>query len=146
AAGGQGAPLVPAFHRAFFRKQDCDRVVINIGGMSNITVLSRDETLPVAGFDTGPGNVLMDCWTQKVLGKPFDDNGQWAATGQSDEDLLQHFLDEPYFTMPAPKSTGRELFNADWLTEKLLSFRRELQPENVQATLLSLTASSLAAT
>lgn len=144
AAGGQGAPLVPAFHKHLLHNPKTDRVVVNIGGMSNITVLCKDGIIPVQGHDTGPGNVLMDCWIQKSKGLPYDEGGAWAAQGDSHEGLLSHFLSEPYFALQPPKSTGRELFNADWLTEKLLSFGAPVSPEDVQATLVMLTVRTIA--
>lgn len=140
AAGGQGAPLVPAFHQAVFHSQVIDRVVVNIGGMANITWLpSSGETL---GFDTGPGNVLIDAWALQHLGKAYDANGDWAASGIVDSDLLQKLLAHTFFNQPAPKSTGREAFNVEWLTPQLAE--KTLSPADVQATLLALTAHSIA--
>ena len=140
AAGGQGAPLVPAFHQAIFHSQTLDRVVVNIGGMANITWLPQSgETL---GFDTGPGNVLMDAWTLRHLGKAYDANGDWAASGTLDLELLDRLLAHPFFTQLAPKSTGREAFNLDWLHAEIAQKARS--PEDIQATLLALTAQSIA--
>lgn len=141
AAGGQGAPLVPAFHAAILRSADHPRVVVNIGGMANISVLPSDAQQAVLGFDTGPGNVLMDGWIQNQLGKGWDENGGWAAQGTVDEVLLQRLLDEPFFRQPPPKSTGRELFHAGWLLGKLGGNERAV---DVQATLCELTARSIA--
>ena len=111
AAGGQGAPLVPAFHAAVFRGDE-PRAVVNIGGIANVTLLpQRGSTEPVRGFDTGPGNTLLDAWCERNTGKPFDEGGAWGATGSVNEALLSRMFAEPYFSQPAPKSTGRELFN-----------------------------------
>jgi len=140
AAGGQGAPLVPAFHAAILRSSDHPRVVVNIGGMANISVLMSDENGAVTGFDTGPGNVLMDSWTQRHTDKAWDEKGQWAAQGKIDEVLLQKLLAEPYFHQAPPKSTGREQFNDVWLTAQL---DRDIPAEDVQSTLCELTARSI---
>ncbi len=117
AAGGQGAPLVPAFHAALFQDPDIHRVVVNIGGIANVTDLPPRGT--VGGFDTGPGNVLMDNWSARHRGMPFDVNGAWAAQGRVDSSLLTALLAEPYFAVTPPKSTGRDLFNAGWLDAML---------------------------
>lgn len=138
AAGGQGAPLVPLFHDAVFRDGRLHRVVVNIGGIANATFL-RPGAL-VTGFDTGPGNVLMDAWVNRHLGKPFDRDGRWAATGLVQDSLLKRLLDEPYLAAPPPKSTGRELFHEDWLAARL---QDGLRPADVQATLLEFTARSI---
>jgi anhydro-N-acetylmuramic acid kinase len=140
AAGGQGAPLVPAFHQAVFHSSAMDRVVVNIGGMANITWLpSLGETL---GFDTGPGNVLMDAWIFKNLGKPYDANGAWAASGTVNTSLLSRLLAHPFLQQTAPKSTGREAFNIEWLEAELAGL--VIAPADVQTTLLALTAESIA--
>ena len=141
AAGGQGAPLVPAFHQAIFNAPGHARVLANIGGISNISVLHADGT--VTGYDTGPGNALMDGWILQHQGQPYDADGAWAATGKVLPALLADLLNDPYFDLPAPKSTGRDLFHADWLQAKL-AHHRGAQPADVQATLTQLTASSLA--
>ncbi len=141
AAGGQGAPLVPAFHEAAFGKPATARVVVNIGGIGNISVLHGDGR--VTGFDTGPGNVLMDLWIGRHLGKPYDEDGAWAAGGSVHGPLLEALLDEPYFHQPAPKSTGRDLFHDQWLNGKLASFGG-LAPQDVMATLTRLTAVTIA--
>jgi anhydro-N-acetylmuramic acid kinase len=141
AAGGQGAPLVPAFHEARFGKPKQLRVVVNIGGIGNISVLHGDGR--VSGYDTGPGNVLMDLWVARHTGRPYDENGAFAAAGRVDEQLLDILLDEPYFRQPPPKSTGRDLFHADWLDGKLAQ-RPDLAPADVQATLTRLTAVTIA--
>ena len=141
AAGGQGAPLVPAFHQALFNAPGQTRVVANIGGISNISVLQADGT--VTGYDSGPGNALMDGWILHHQGQPYDADGAWAASGKVIPALLSELLNEPYFALPAPKSTGRDLFHADWLAGKLAAYPDAL-PVDVQATLTQLTAASLA--
>lgn len=141
AAGGQGAPLVPAFHRAIFHSNAVDRVIVNIGGMANITWLPTSGT--VCGFDTGPGNVLMDLWTREWQGKSYDADGQWAASGQTITELIDLFLEEPFFTLPHPKSTGRESFNRTWLHNHLAKLSYKPEAQDVQASLLELTAISI---
>jgi anhydro-N-acetylmuramic acid kinase len=139
AAGGQGAPLVPAFHDHVLRHPDIHRVIVNIGGISNLTNLPpRDAT---SGFDCGPGNLLMDAWCMQHLGKPYDDNGAWAASGKVLPALLEQMLTEPFFALPPPKSSGRDLFNMAWLQSKL---QGNEVAANVQATLLELTCRSIA--
>jgi anhydro-N-acetylmuramic acid kinase len=140
AAGGQGAPLVPAFHQALFGVPGQTRVVVNIGGISNISVISDER---VDGFDTGPGNVLLDAWIKAHQGKDYDADGAWGATGTVNPALLAAFLAEPYFALPAPKSTGRDLFHAEWLDQALSAFS-SVAPQDVQATLCALTAQSVA--
>jgi len=147
AAGGQGAPLVPAFHRAVFHDPTQDRAVLNLGGMANITALPRDPAAAVMGFDTGPGNVLMDTWAQEVMQTPFDQEGNWAASGQILPTLLRSMSKDPYFDRPPPKSTGREYFHRAWLQRhmeaaKLGAITPELAAD-VQATLCELTASTV---
>ena len=139
AAGGQGAPLVPAFHAAVFGSPSHERAILNIGGIANITMLPRRDG--IIGFDTGPGNLLMDAWASRHLGQRYDANGEWAASGKVIEDLLSRCLSDPFFDLPPPKSTGRDLFNMDWLTSKL---RGDETPADVQRTLLELTAVSIA--
>jgi anhydro-N-acetylmuramic acid kinase len=141
AAGGQGAPLVPAFHAAAFGKPGTTRVVVNIGGIGNISVLHGDGR--VSGYDTGPGNVLLDGWVHRHLGKEYDDGGAWGASGRFDPALLEVLLDEPYFHQPAPKSTGRDLFHMDWLDARLGRVAG-LAAADVQATLVELTARTIA--
>jgi anhydro-N-acetylmuramic acid kinase len=140
AAGGQGAPLLPVFHDQVFRSDSEDRVIANLGGIANLTILTRDSS--VTGFDTGPANRLLDAWISLHEGKEFDAGGAWAASGQVDETLLRELLDEPYLGLAPPKSTGRELFNLPWLQSKLGLFSR--QACDVQATLQQFTAESLA--
>ncbi|MEO7953662.1 MAG: anhydro-N-acetylmuramic acid kinase [Polaromonas sp.] len=141
AAGGQGAPLVPAFHQGTFGRADASVAVLNLGGISNLSVLPPAGTaLPVLGFDCGPGNALMDAWCQQHTGQPFDAGGAWAASGKLIPALLRNLLDEAYFSQPIPKSTGRDLFSLAWLAQKLAPFTAE-RPEDIQHTLAELTAS-----
>lgn len=138
AAGGQGAPLVPAFHAALFSHPQRTRVILNLGGIANITVLPQDG--PVIGFDTGPANVLLDGWAARHCGTAYDAGGAWAGGGTVLPALLTRLLAEPYFTLAPPKSTGRELFNMRWLDAHLEGGE---DPRDVQATLLELTALSV---
>jgi anhydro-N-acetylmuramic acid kinase len=140
AAGGEGAPLVPAFHAAAFGASEEPRAVINIGGIANVSLLGTAGQ--VLGFDTGPGNCLLDAWIKHSQGLGFDRHGEWAASGTVDGPLLQQWLAEPYFSRPAPKSTGRELFNFAWLERALAGSERAAA--DVQATLAELTAQSIA--
>ncbi len=142
AAGGQGAPLVPAFHATLLGFTDQPRAVVNIGGFSNLTLLHPDRT--VTGFDCGPGNVLLDAWIQHQRGLTYDRGGEWAATGRIHQPLLDLMLDEPFFRTQGPKSTGRELFNLAWL-KGLLQLTPPAAAEDVQATLLELSAHAIAA-
>jgi anhydro-N-acetylmuramic acid kinase len=185
AAGGQGAPLVPAFHAAVF-SSNVPRAVVNIGGIANVSLLPAvgrssamdNHFLPglaprpplegevaqsaplqrevahsahlegdacgsVRGFDTGPGNTLLDSWCVRQTGKTFDEHGAWGAAGQVNERLLALLFDDPYFNAPPPKSTGRERFNMDWLHAKLTAFGERVAPQDVQATLVALTAQSI---
>lgn len=144
AAGGQGAPLVPAFHNALFRDKTRDRVLVNIGGMANITILEADSSKPVRGFDTGPGNVLMDSWIQLHHQSSFDCDGQWAASGQVNQTLLNNMLALPFFSEEPPKSTGREQFNNLWVRQMVRQLDSEPLAVDVQATLLDLTALTIA--
>ncbi|BCF98366.1 anhydro-N-acetylmuramic acid kinase [Paraburkholderia sp. PGU19] len=141
AAGGQGAPLVPAFHATVFGAKNETRVVCNLGGISNITILSANGA--VRGFDCGPANALLDEWSHRHLNRPFDENGQFAASGQVHRPLLNAFLDEPFFEAQPPKSTGRDLFNPEWLDARLQGFAN-VSPADVQATLVALTAVTVA--
>ncbi len=141
AAGGQGAPLVPLFHREVFGRTDAPVAVLNIGGISNLSVLRADGG--VLGFDCGPGNALMDYWCQKHTGRPFDEGGHWAASGQVLPALLATLLSDPYLQAVPPKSTGRDLFNPVWLNTRLSGFH-DARPADVQATLLECTAVSCA--
>lgn len=143
AAGGQGAPLVPAFHEAAFRLNDRNRVIVNIGGIANITILPANPLKNVSGFDTGPGNTLMDGWIKKHHRKNKDDCGRWAASGEVDEVLLSRMLKDPYFRKAPPKSTGREYFNPAWLDKVLKRHKNRIPAKHVQATLCELTARSI---
>ncbi|MCL4744823.1 MAG: anhydro-N-acetylmuramic acid kinase [Burkholderiaceae bacterium] len=143
AAGGQGAPLVPAFHAAAFSHPARRRVILNIGGIANVSLLASGE--PVRGHDCGPGNVLIDEWCARHTGQAYDAQGQWAAGAAVDTTLLEALLDEPYFVLPAPKSTGRDLFNLRWLDRILSRGFERLAPQCVQSTLLQLTVESIAA-
>ena len=144
AAGGQGAPLAPAFHAAVFRSREHDRVVMNIGGIANLTSLPCDMARPVIGFDTGPGNTLMDVWANRVRGVTMDVDGAWARSGQCHQGLLKLLLTDAYFALPPPKSTGRELFNLPWLDAYLAQLGETPAAEDVQRTLCELTAVSIA--
>ena len=142
AAGGQGAPLVPAFHEQIFRHATKNRVILNLGGIANITILPADKNKPVTGFDTGPANTLINYWIQQQQNKNYDEAGKWAATGEINQDLLTDLLSDDYFKLTPPKSTGTEYFNADWLSSKLTPYK-ELKAEDVQATLTALTAKTI---
>lgn len=173
AAGGQGAPLAPAFHHAVFGAHETDRIIVNVGGIANIThlpatatgaaatrvsVVSAPSSTParvpasaaaqaaVTGFDTGPGNALMDLWMQRHQGRAYDADGVWAASGEIIPGLLERMLAEPYFALPPPKSTGRDLFHAVWLDEHVNASGRGASTDavNVQATLCALTARTIA--
>lgn len=138
AAGGQGAPLVPAFHDQVLRHPTIHRAILNIGGIANLTDLAPD--MPTTGFDSGPGNLLMDAWIHSQQGKSYDKNGEWAGSGKLIPALLDRLLGEAFFTAHPPKSTGRDLFNLDWLRRHL---QGDEQPQDVQATLLALTGESI---
>jgi len=137
AAGGQGAPLVPAFHQSVFGQPDQTTLVLNIGGISNVSVLPANG--PILGFDCGPGNALIDAWCLQHTGQRFDEGGQWAASGKLIPALLESLLDEPYLAIPPPKSTGRDLFSMAWLAAKLAPFAAQ-RPVDVQNTLTEFTA------
>jgi anhydro-N-acetylmuramic acid kinase len=139
AAGGQGAPLVPAFHAAQFARAGQARALLNLGGFANLTLLAADGS--VSGFDCGPANVLLDGWHARHRGGAYDDGGRWAAGGKVDAHLLAALRSEPYFRRPPPKSTGRDLFHLGWLDAHLSG---QEAPQDVQATLLELTASTVA--
>lgn len=143
AAGGQGAPLVPAFHQAVFGSGEENRVVVNIGGISNISILNRDQAAGVTGFDTGLGNVLMDAWIAQHRQQAYDADGAWASGGNVIPDLLSDMVSDPFFALAPPKSTGRDLFHPAWLNEKLAAFSN-VSPADVQATLAEFTATTIA--
>ena len=144
AAGGQGAPLAPAFHAWKFRSGRANRVVLNIGGIANITILPADPGEDVRGFDTGPGNTLLDAWIQARMGRSYDEQGRWAATGDIRQELLKLMLSDPYFSAPPPKSTGKDDFNLAWLAAHSGRTESPCRDEDIQATLLELTAVSIA--
>ena len=141
AAGGQGAPLVPPFHQWLFGHSGNPRVILNIGGIANVTVLRQGTAAPL-GFDTGPGNTLLDSWIQANLNKPYDRNGDWAASGRVEPELLRALQADDYFRLPPPKSTGLEHFNLNWL---MLHGVGDYAPADVQATLAELSARTIAA-
>ena len=143
ALGGQGAPLAPRFHQHAFQNTEVERMVVNIGGIANITQLPTDDQSNILGMDTGPGNGLMNSWVQKHTGKAYDDGGQWARSGDINGDLLERLLADPYLAQPAPKSTGREHFNLDWLYRSDPELDA-MAPEDVQATLCQYTAETIA--
>lgn len=138
AYGGQGAPLVPAFHKTIFHNNKFNRIIVNIGGMANITLLPAEGE--VSGYDTGPGNVLLNMWATEHLKRPYDENGDWAAQGKVNVVLLKKLLSDPYFKLAPPKSTGREYFNLTWLQNYL---SEPISPIDIQATLIELTACSI---
>jgi anhydro-N-acetylmuramic acid kinase len=143
AAGGQGAPLVPAFHQAMFGSDEETRIIVNIGGISNISILPAGQRLATSGFDTGPGNVLMDAWITRHQGQNYDADGAWGARGVIDAALLQTLRNDRYFSLPPPKSTGRDHFHTGWLDARLQT-HAGLAPSDIQATLTALTASTIA--
>jgi anhydro-N-acetylmuramic acid kinase len=141
AAGGQGAPLVPAFHAAICADLPKPVALCNIGGFANLTLLNSDNPIQIQGLDTGPGNVLMDMWIQQHCNKPYDADGAWAASGKIHPVLLARLLAHPYFSQPLPKSTGREAFDMNWLNTALQGLT--ISPVDIQTTLCELTASSI---
>ncbi len=140
ASGGQGAPLTPAFHQALFQSDRENRAIINLGGISNITYLPADPAMPVLGFDTGPGNTLIDLWVKQHHKQPYDMGGAWAASGQVIPELLDQLLSDPFFEREIPKSTGREYFNESWLKRFLSNTPHPRPAVDIQATLTELTA------
>ncbi|OUY06352.1 anhydro-N-acetylmuramic acid kinase [Acinetobacter populi] len=150
AAGGQGAPLVPAFHQTLFQHDSIHRVILNLGGIANITMLPAGQPDAVYGFDTGPANILMDAWCERYTGQPYDENGDWAAYGHPIRSLLDRLQAHEFFAKEPPKSTGREDFNLEWLDDQLADWRNDLEydeledtPENIQATLMKLTTRAI---
>lgn len=142
AAGGQGAPLVPAFHKAVFSSTEINRIIVNIGGIANITWLPHQgETI---GFDTGPGNGLMDAWINEHQGYAYDADGVWATSGRIHPGLIQELLSDSFFSRPPPKSTGREAFNPEWLQQILMRIEADIPAADVQASLLELTVKTIA--
>lgn len=140
ALGGHGAPLVPAFHQQLFSQSEQNRVILNIGGIANITLLTANGDC--SGYDTGPGNILLDSWCRQQLGTAYDNNGDWGSGGTVDSALLKQLKSHRYFAQPSPKSTGREEFNLAWLENQLTEFT--LTAQDIQATLMQLTADSIA--
>lgn len=137
ARGGQGAPLVPAFHQQIFQSEE-NTVVLNLGGIGNISYLGADGTL--RGFDVGPANLLLDAWIQHSQDLPFDEEGQWARQGTVNSNLLRVLRSESFFEQAPPKSTGREVFNLEWLTQTLKTLAEKIEPADVMATLVELSA------
>lgn len=144
AAGGQGAPLAPALHAQYFRSGSADRIILNIGGIANITLLPSSRQQQLLGFDTGPGNGLMDDWNRRHNSTSMDKDGEWAASGMVNQSLLEGLLSDPYFSQTAPKSTGRDYFNLEWLDVKLNKSAPAVSAVDVQATLVLLTARNIA--
>ena len=142
AVGGGGAPLAPAFHQYFLNDRTENRCILNLGGIANITILDNDDD-KVVGFDTGPANCLLNSWIKLKKGLEYDNNGEWARSGKVIAPLLSQMLQEPYLSLPAPKSTGRELFNLNWLDAQIKN-HPYYRDEDIQATLLELTARSIA--
>lgn len=143
AAGGQGAPLACAFHEAIFRDENENRIILNLGGIANITLLPSDPNKPVSGFDTGPSNTLLDAWARRHLDVQFDESGSWAAGGKVEKSLLSEMLKDDYLQLPPPKSTGPEHFNLEWL-DSILERLSQIDPQDVQATLVHFSASTIA--
>lgn len=141
AFGGDGAPLAPAFHNGYLYSEKELRVILNLGGIANITILNKDES-KVLGFDTGPANCLMDLWIQKIKNMKYDKNGQWAKSGSVNAELLEELCNEEYFRLSPPKSTGKELFSLAWLERKLTKFKT-LKPDDIQSTLCDFTAKTI---
>lgn len=147
ALGGQGAPLAPAFHRHYFSNIITDRIIINLGGIANISYLPAEAGQPIIGYDTGPANSLLDSWCMMHTNQPYDQNGKWAQTGQIQKELLNQLLADNYFSLPYPKSTGKDYFNMKWLTHYLnntpYNIGHAQQAKDIQATLTELTAITL---
>ena len=140
AAGGQGAPLTPGFHSWMFRSGEIERAVLNLGGIANITILPSDQTEEIMGFDTGPGNGLMDAWSQEKNQQDYDENGDWAGSGKCNETLLDQLMSHPYFDERPPKSTGKDEFNLKWLMKSMDNLKHPPAANDVQRTLLELSA------
>ena len=143
ALGGQAAPLVPAFHHYLFQNRKKNLGVLNIGGIANVTFLPANPNETIIGFDTGPGNTLLDAWCMKHIGKHYDKNGEWADSGNCHSALLSQLLADPYFQKVPPKSTGREYFDLNWLQEKCAACQSTFSANDIQSTLLELTAHSI---
>ncbi|MCW8935800.1 MAG: anhydro-N-acetylmuramic acid kinase [Gammaproteobacteria bacterium] len=143
AAGGEGAPLAPAFHQQVFYSENENRAILNIGGISNITFLPKDKKLNCFGFDTGPGNMLMDAWIQKHRNKSYDNNGMWGASSTADQILVNSLMQDAFILDKPPKSTGREHYNLDWLEQHLQNDQQNLNESQIQASLCSFTSDSV---
>tara|TARA_R110000868_G_scaffold3523_13_gene22381 strand:- start:1268 stop:2359 length:1092 start_codon:yes stop_codon:yes gene_type:complete len=143
ALGGQGAPLVPAFHRDLFSSNETNRAIVNIGGIANVTLLSRNAAKEIIGFDTGPGNTLIDSWINTHQNSKYDQAGAWGQTGKIHTALLDIMLTDAYLSSPPPKSTGREHFNLLWLQEQLKKTNDNIAPVDVQATITEFTAATI---
>jgi len=143
ALGGQGAPLVPAFHQKIFSSLSVNRAIVNIGGIANITLLSCAQLDDVIGFDTGPGNALIDAWIYLQKNEIHDKDGAWGAKGEIHLDLLERLLSDPYFHKSAPKSTGREYFNLTWLEKHISTLNKKIKPIDIQTTITELTAQTI---
>jgi anhydro-N-acetylmuramic acid kinase len=143
ALGGEGAPLTPAFHQWLFADRGKSRAVLNIGGIANVTLLLPESTT-VLGFDTGPGNTLLDAWCRQSRNEPFDNGGAWAESGSVVQPLLNEMLADPYFKLPPPKSTGFEYFNSAWIKSRLAAFGEDVAAEDLQSTLAELSARTIA--
>jgi anhydro-N-acetylmuramic acid kinase len=143
AVGGEGAPLAPAFHQWLFAKDNLERAVLNIGGIANVTILLSSNS-EVIGFDTGPGNTLLDGWSRQCRGRPFDENGVWSKGGKVSDALLEVMLGDPYFGLTPPKSTGFEYFNSAWIRNRIAASGIEVSPQDVQSTLAELSARTIA--
>ncbi|BDW12092.1 anhydro-N-acetylmuramic acid kinase [Polynucleobacter sp. SHI2] len=141
AAQGHGAPLVPAFHHSQFGNSDYSKAILNLGGIANLTLLKPNQ--PILGFDTGPGNLLLDAWIYKNKHLNYDHQGNWGRSGQVDTEILQILMNEPYFSSPIPKSTGRDLFNLNWLLNTMSLCSSKPSAEDIQATLVALTAKTV---
>ena len=143
-AGGEGAPLACAYHAEVLQSITEERVILNLGGIANITKLPTNTEDPIIGFDVGPANTLMDAWAYKHLNKSYDQDGEWAKNGSVNKELLEKMLSDNYFSALPPKSTGREHFNLEWLQQHLSTLHHSIAPEDIQATLLSLTIQTIA--
>ncbi len=143
AAGGHGAPLVPAFHQAVFSHTQENRVILNIGGIANVTILPRNPGSAIGGFDTGPGNTLMDQWIFKTRGISYDKQGSWAKSGKILPEIVNHLKQDPYFSSPPPKSTGKEYFSLAWLERQDPLQNRSFRSKDIQASLCALTAETV---
>jgi anhydro-N-acetylmuramic acid kinase len=143
-AGGQGAPIACKYHAEILQSADEERVVLNLGGIANVTKLPKNKNEPIIGFDTGPANTLMDAWIQKHLNQPYDKDGNWAQSGKINLSLLEKMLEDDYFSLLPPKSTGREHFNLEWLQHHLDTCTKNISLADIQATLLALTTHSIA--